>query len=240
MDNARLFIAYEFLKENKFINTYTELASVLKTNKSGINDLKTGKKKVSVENIQNMINSYSFFSAEWLLTGKGSMLKDIEIYNSGIDTISERLAYFKTKNGLTYNDLGNILGLTSSAMYGIIKRNEVTEEQIIFISEKFGITKEWFLTGRGKTPEIKNKEIKTKNINDFINESTTNYLKENNKITILEKENEFLKETNSSLKETVISLRDTNKSIKEINELLKNKIKDLESDIENFKNYQIK
>jgi hypothetical protein len=70
-DNERLFLAYDFLKKNNHINTYVELAKVLNTNKMGINDLKTGKKKVSIENIRSMIISYPFISLHWLVTGDG-------------------------------------------------------------------------------------------------------------------------------------------------------------------------
>lgn len=74
-DNERLFEVYEELKKQGRINTYVELAKALNTNKAGINDLKSGKKKVSVDNIRSMKSSYSDINTDYLLTGNGKALK---------------------------------------------------------------------------------------------------------------------------------------------------------------------
>lgn len=95
-DNERLFIAYDFLKQKGCINTYTELAEVLGTNKAGINDLKNGKKKVSIENIRSMIKSYPQISLEWLILEDGSM--EIKKGNTqGFDISTELLIMQKEK-----------------------------------------------------------------------------------------------------------------------------------------------
>jgi plasmid maintenance system antidote protein VapI len=72
-DNERLFTAYDFLKKIGHIKTYTQLAEVLGTNKAGVNDLKTGKKKVSLDNIRSMIKSYPEISLDWLVMEEGNM-----------------------------------------------------------------------------------------------------------------------------------------------------------------------
>jgi plasmid maintenance system antidote protein VapI len=72
-DNERLFTAYDFLKKNGYIKTYTQLAEVLGTNKAGINDLKNEKKKVSIENIRSMIKSYPSLSLNWLVLEEGNI-----------------------------------------------------------------------------------------------------------------------------------------------------------------------
>lgn len=95
-DNERLFIAYDFLKQKGYINTYTELAEVLSTNKAGINDLKNGKKKVSIENIRSMIKAYPQISLEWLILENGSL--EVKKGNdSGFDISSELLILQKEK-----------------------------------------------------------------------------------------------------------------------------------------------
>lgn len=88
-DNERLFIAYDFLKQKGCINTYTELAEVLGTNKAGINDLKNGKKKVSIENIRSMIKSYPQISLEWLILENGSL--EVKKSNDPVFDVSSEL-----------------------------------------------------------------------------------------------------------------------------------------------------
>ena len=47
----KFFQFYEYLKNMGEISTYVELADILNTNKAGINDLKSGKKKLSLEQL---------------------------------------------------------------------------------------------------------------------------------------------------------------------------------------------
>ncbi|MDZ4329175.1 MAG: hypothetical protein U0945_01165, partial [Flavobacterium sp.] len=94
-DNERLFIAYDFLKQKGYIKTYTQLAEVLGTNKAGINDLKIGKKKVSIDNIRSMIKSYPEISLNWLVLEEGSM--EIKKISEGFDISTELLIMQKEK-----------------------------------------------------------------------------------------------------------------------------------------------
>ena len=56
------------------------LAEVVGTNKAGINDLKSGKKKISVDVICGMKKAYPDISLDWFVLGEGTMfLKDIEV-----------------------------------------------------------------------------------------------------------------------------------------------------------------
>ncbi len=82
-NNDRFFSAFDLLKKKGLINTYVELAEILNTNKTGINDLKTGKKKVSVDNIKSMIISYPILSLRWLVLGEG----EIERKKTDVDSI---------------------------------------------------------------------------------------------------------------------------------------------------------
>lgn len=95
-DNERLFTVYNFLKQKGCINTYIQLAEVLGTNKAGINDLKNGKKKVSIENIRSMIKSYPQISLNWLILEEGSM-EIKKIINEGFDISTELLIMQKEK-----------------------------------------------------------------------------------------------------------------------------------------------
>lgn len=61
----KFFQFYEYLKNKGEISTYVELADILNTNKAGINDLKSGKKKLSLENILSMKKSYLILNLDW-------------------------------------------------------------------------------------------------------------------------------------------------------------------------------
>lgn len=67
-----------------------------------------------------------------------------------METIGERLEHFKKQNGLTYKDLGDVLGITSDAIRVAINRNKIKDFYINIISEKLKISKDWLLTGDGE------------------------------------------------------------------------------------------
>lgn len=73
-DNERFFAVFDLLKKRGQIKTYTQLAEVLGTNKAGVNDLKNGKKKISVENIRSMKSTYPEISLNWLILEEGDMI----------------------------------------------------------------------------------------------------------------------------------------------------------------------
>jgi hypothetical protein len=74
-ENKRFFEIIEVLKEDGKLLDYVELAGILNTNKSGINDLKQGRKKLSLEIIRMMKKSYPDMSLDWLITGQGKMFE---------------------------------------------------------------------------------------------------------------------------------------------------------------------
>ncbi|MBA3986930.1 MAG: LexA family transcriptional regulator [Flavobacteriales bacterium] len=77
-ENDRLFRVFDYLKEKGKISNYVELASILGTNKQGVNDLKSSRKRASLKYLQSMIKSYSEINPNWLLTGNGEMIKGKE------------------------------------------------------------------------------------------------------------------------------------------------------------------
>ena len=99
LENSRFFQIVERLKKEGKISDYVNLASILGTNKTGINDLKQGRKKLSVEIIRRMKYSYPLININWLITGEGEMF-DLD-----------RKAY--TKNALETGN-GNSMNLSQS------------------------------------------------------------------------------------------------------------------------------
>lgn len=74
--NEKFFRFYEYLKQQGILSTYVELAEVLNTNKAGINDLKSGKKKLSLEHVFSMKKSYPFLNIDWFIFDDEKMLID--------------------------------------------------------------------------------------------------------------------------------------------------------------------
>lgn len=77
-ENKRFTELIDYLKECGLISSYVELANMLGTNKASINDIKQGRKKLSIEIIRGMIFSYPQVNIDWLFTGEGDMLKEDE------------------------------------------------------------------------------------------------------------------------------------------------------------------
>jgi phage repressor protein C with HTH and peptisase S24 domain len=75
-DNERFFFIYEELKKRSIVNSQTELAEALGTNKTGISDLKQGRKKISIENIKSMKLSYPQVNVDFYFTEMGNPLID--------------------------------------------------------------------------------------------------------------------------------------------------------------------
>ena len=73
-DNERFFKFFDYLKESGKLATQVELAAILGTNKAGINDLKSGKKKVTVEHLKSMKKSYPELNFDWMLLEEGDMI----------------------------------------------------------------------------------------------------------------------------------------------------------------------
>lgn len=71
----RFFASFDYLKKEGKIQSYTQLAEQLHTNKAGISDLRAGRKKISLELLNSMKKSYSEINIEWIITGEGEMLK---------------------------------------------------------------------------------------------------------------------------------------------------------------------
>lgn len=73
-DNERLFLFFDYLIETGKIATQVQLAEVIGTNKAGISDLKSGRKKVTIDNIRSMKKAYPELNFNWMVLEEGGML----------------------------------------------------------------------------------------------------------------------------------------------------------------------
>lgn len=61
------------LKSLGIVTDYVKLAAILDTNKAGISDIKSGRKKLSIELLRRMKLSYPSVNIEWVIMGDGDM-----------------------------------------------------------------------------------------------------------------------------------------------------------------------
>ena len=72
-ENIRFIEVIEALKQMGIVNDYVQIAAVLETNKAGISDIKSGRKKLSLDVLRRMKLSYPNINIEWVIMGEGEM-----------------------------------------------------------------------------------------------------------------------------------------------------------------------
>lgn len=86
-ENIRFIQVLDDLKKQGIINDYVQAANSLGTNKAGISDIKSGRKKLSIDLLRRMKKSYQQVSIEWIIMGEGNMYIPDSINNlSNSDT----------------------------------------------------------------------------------------------------------------------------------------------------------
>jgi len=70
-ENLRFIELIDELKRRGVISDYVQIAAQLGTNKAAISDIKSGRKKLSVEIIRSMKSSYPVVNIEWIIMGEG-------------------------------------------------------------------------------------------------------------------------------------------------------------------------
>lgn len=70
-ENFRFIQVLDELKEKGVITDYVQAANTLGTNKASISDIKSGRKKLSVELLRRMKISYPSINIEWIIMGEG-------------------------------------------------------------------------------------------------------------------------------------------------------------------------
>lgn len=96
-ENIRFIEVLDCLKKKGLIDDYVSAASTLGTNKAAISDLKSGRKKLSIEILRRMKISYPVVNMEYIIMGAGDMFNEgkencsIPI-NSNQDAFIEKIA----------------------------------------------------------------------------------------------------------------------------------------------------
>lgn len=141
-ENERFFELIEYLKVQGLLSNYVELANVLATNKAGVSDLKQGRKKISLEILNNMKLSYPAINLEWIITGKGEMI------NSGVPVPT-----------INYQHIGNpYYNVDFSGSFTLVCNNQATSPDYYINFEPFNIKNGMWcnVSGKSMEPEINN------------------------------------------------------------------------------------
>jgi len=72
---SRFFKAFEYLKDIGKIKNLQEFSEITGTNKAGISDIKADRKKISLDNLVQLVGFAPEIAIEWLTIGSGSMIK---------------------------------------------------------------------------------------------------------------------------------------------------------------------
>lgn len=70
-ENIRFIQVLDKLKDEGRITDYVQVSAELGTNKAGISDIKSGRKKLSIETLRRMKFSYPDINLEWIIMGEG-------------------------------------------------------------------------------------------------------------------------------------------------------------------------
>lgn len=95
-ENLRFVQILDDLRKGGVIADYVEAASILETNKAGISDIKSGRKKLSVEILRRLKLSYPSVNIDYIIMGEGEpFISDKPVVQQGetsmfLDRIAEQ------------------------------------------------------------------------------------------------------------------------------------------------------
>ncbi len=98
--NTRVLEVFEYLVKNKKINNKALFSRHLGTLPQTLNNILAKKQRFTLNHISNLLIHYPYINAEWILTGKGSMLKEAPASTAPEKEKDELLARLKDKDEL--------------------------------------------------------------------------------------------------------------------------------------------
>jgi transcriptional regulator with XRE-family HTH domain len=76
--SVRFLKAYDYLKNNSLVTGQRDFAAKIGVSTSMITEIVKGRSNVGASALQNIVIAFDEFNADWILTGKGEMLKTEE------------------------------------------------------------------------------------------------------------------------------------------------------------------
>lgn len=165
--------------------------------------IKKIKGSIGSDKLNNIASYYPDLNIDWLITGKGSMLKSEQI-----SSIKERLAHFLEEEKISVSDFCKSISMYQAAYLEM--RGSIPESKLKNIITKYPqLSIEWLMTGEGKmikTIDVQSEEDAA---------STQDSIQSSDDLTLIEE----LKTENAALKEEILLLRGENRILRELNGL---------------------
>lgn len=160
-------------------------------------------KSIQPDKLEIISDNNPELNLEWLLIGKGSMLKSEQI-----SSIKERLAHFLEEEKISVSDFCKSIGMYQAAYLEM--KGGIPESKLKNIMAKYPqLSIEWLMTGEGKM--IKTIDVQSEG--DAA--STQDSIQSSDDLTLIEE----LKTENAALKEEILLLRGENRILRELNGL---------------------
>lgn len=74
----RFLSVYKYLLDNKLVQNSSEFSKTIGVSSSTMTEILKGRTNAGINPIQNTVRNYPDINPEWLLTGRGSMLREAE------------------------------------------------------------------------------------------------------------------------------------------------------------------
>jgi hypothetical protein len=107
-ENIRFIQILDELKAQGQITDYVQAASILGTNKAGISDIKSGRKKLSIELLRSLKYSYPNISIDWIIMGTGdafiTMKEKQETTDAHLFVLKEQIRQMNLEKGKPASD----------------------------------------------------------------------------------------------------------------------------------------
>ncbi|WP_395074527.1 hypothetical protein [Flavobacterium sp.] len=138
----RFLIAYEFLLENKRIKNTRDFGNKLNVSNSLVTEICKKRSNAGIVPIQNLLLNFEEIDADWLLTGKGEIVKSEDInpfleIESEIKELKEKIIFYKERadffEGKNNNQV-TIMAVQVEKIYQMLMRSKV--DKLIELGEK--------------------------------------------------------------------------------------------------------
>lgn len=139
-----------------------ELAELLEVTQGAVGHWLNGRREPSIESIMDILKALGFEEVAFDSDGDVCHAVESQTKNNTIsekNTLSDRVKFILMQEELSQKDLASKLNTSPQTVHNWIKRNSISREAARVISDIFGYSLDWLLSGVGN-PKIK-ENIKT-------------------------------------------------------------------------------
>lgn len=99
-----------YLKENKLVKSYKHFGELVEENNQSIIDLRSGKKKLSIEHLTKIKEVFPFINPNWLAYGEGKMINPMNNHEDikSLGLVSQMLSKSLKVNSQITEDIEKI------------------------------------------------------------------------------------------------------------------------------------